>query len=355
MSLIERFQPLVRRARDESSHITTEEATKTALILPMLQILGYDVFNPREVIPEYIADIGKKKGEKVDYAIMKDGEISVLIECKPLGMNLDQAHFTQLYRYFSVTPARFGVLTNGVEYRFFSDLDDRNKLDDQPFFRFDLLDHNDRDLEELKKFSKSDFEVDNILGSASQLKYISLIQEEFASLISDVPEDFVKFIVSRVYEGRMTQSVVSEFKPTVYDAIQQFIREQVDTRLKKALNSSDLSVSDVMRSDPAEKEVEPEDGIETTQEEIDAYNIVRALVCDKVDIERVVMRDTKSYCGILLDDNNRKPICRLRFNGKSIKRVEFFDDEAGRVEIKDIKDIFLFKDRLLNTLDKYIQ
>ncbi|WP_024952858.1 type I restriction endonuclease [Cobetia crustatorum] len=353
MSLIERFQPLVRRAREESSHITTEEATKTALVLPMLQILGYDVFNPREVIPEYIADIGKKKGEKVDYAIMKDGEISVLIECKPLGMNLDQAHFTQLYRYFSVTPARFGVLTNGVEYRFFSDLDDRNKLDDQPFFRFDLLDHNDRDLEELKKFSKSDFEVDNILGSASQLKYISLIQEEFSNLISDVPEDFVKFLVSRIYEGRMTQSIISEFKPTVYEAIQQFIREQVDTRLKKALNSNDLAVAESVKIEVVEEDLVPDDGIETTQEEIDAYNIVRAMVCDQVDIVRVVMRDTKSYCGILLDDNNRRPICRLHFNGKSVKRVEFFDDEAGKVEIKDVKDIFEYKHRLVAALKKY--
>lgn len=104
--------------KQQKNNVTTEEATKNAFILPFLDILGYNIFNPTEVVPEFVADIGIKKGEKVDYAIMEDGDPILLIECKSCDKNLDKAHASQLYRYFSVTPARFGILTNGIQYSF---------------------------------------------------------------------------------------------------------------------------------------------------------------------------------------------------------------------------------------------
>lgn len=130
---------LAKKIERNSKIIETEEATKNAFVMPFLNnVLGYDVFDPSEVIPEFTADTGTKKGEKVDYAIIKDGEVQVLIECKKLGEPLSLKHASQLYRYFSVTNARIAILTNGVIYQFFTDLDAPNKMDEKPFLELDL-------------------------------------------------------------------------------------------------------------------------------------------------------------------------------------------------------------------------
>ena len=114
MDFIEAIQSLATTAAKRLEHLQTEEATKNALVMPFINILGYNVFDPTEVIPEFSADVGVKKGEKVDYAIIKDGRVIMLVECKASGVDLDQAHASQLFRYFSVTEARIAVLTNGV-------------------------------------------------------------------------------------------------------------------------------------------------------------------------------------------------------------------------------------------------
>ncbi|RJP35803.1 MAG: hypothetical protein C4547_08835 [Phycisphaerales bacterium] len=124
MDLIDRLRELALRLPKQLPHLSTEEATKTALVMPFIGALGYNVFDPMEVMPEFTADVGMKKGEKVDYAILRNGQPIILFECKWSGCNLDEQRASQLYRYFSVTPARLGVLTNGVEYRFYSDLDE---------------------------------------------------------------------------------------------------------------------------------------------------------------------------------------------------------------------------------------
>lgn len=123
------LETLARRLHDFSDTIATEEATKTSIVMPFLQGLGYDVFNPSEVIPEFSADVAGKKGEKVDYAIRIGGDIAILIECKGINTDLSEKHLGQLYRYFSVEKARFAILTNGRTFQFYSDLDEPNKLD----------------------------------------------------------------------------------------------------------------------------------------------------------------------------------------------------------------------------------
>jgi predicted type IV restriction endonuclease len=122
MDFIDRIRELASRAPKQLPHIQTEEATKNALVMPFIGALGYNVFDPTEVTPELTADVGIKKGEKVDYAILQDGQPIMLFECKWHGAELKDGHASQLYRYFSVTHARFGVLTNGIIYRFFTDL-----------------------------------------------------------------------------------------------------------------------------------------------------------------------------------------------------------------------------------------
>ena len=140
MDFIDQLRILSTRVMATRAMIQTEEATKNAMVMPFIQILGYNVFDPLEVTPELVADIGTKKGEKVDYAILRDGLPIILFECKKAGADLHINHASQLFRYFHVTSARFVVLTNGLVYRFFTDLEQPNKMDEKPFFEFNILD-----------------------------------------------------------------------------------------------------------------------------------------------------------------------------------------------------------------------
>lgn len=169
--------------------LQTEEATKNALIMPMLTALGYNVFDPTEVMPEYTCDIGTKKGEKIDYAILKDGEPVILIECKHWAQDLS-LHDNQLLRYFGVSTAKFGVLTNGIIWRFYTDLEKPNQMDTVPFLEVNLLALKDAQIEELKKFHKSYFNIETVLSTANELKYLgelrAVIQRELADPSPDL-------------------------------------------------------------------------------------------------------------------------------------------------------------------------
>ncbi|CDG52196.1 restriction endonuclease [Halomonas sp. ATBC28] len=358
MDITQKIAALASRAQEQIDHIVNEEATKNAMVMPFIQSLGYDVFNPTEVLPEFTADVGLKKGEKVDYAIKNEGVLSILIECKPRTTDLANAQFSQLYRYFNCTEAKFAILTNGIEYRFYSDLDDANKLDTRPFFTFRLTDYNERDIEELKKFAKPVFNVDTILSTANRLKYTNLAMTSFSKLMKEPPRDFIKFIAQDFFDGRMTQQVLDEFTPIIRDAMAQHIKEQVSQRLKLALATTSGEESSPIIAQPGQDNIEvplkAEDEIVTTQEEIDGYNMVRAIVASEVAPERVYMRDAKSYCAILLDDNNRKPICRLHFNSKTLKRLEIRqDDQQVKHDLATLTDIFSHSEALLAAVKSY--
>ena len=206
MSTIEDNLKIIgERIKSHSGTMLTEEAVKTAVVLPFLKALGYDVFNPLEVIPEFTADAVGKKGEKVDYVISIDGEIRILIECKPINTELNVKHLSQLYRYFSVTSAKFAILTNGRYFQFYTDLDAANKLDSRPFFSFDLMEYNTSILNELKKFDRASFDVANIMATAERLKYVSGIKQNILKEFDNPTESFVKLVCNDVYEGRLRQ------------------------------------------------------------------------------------------------------------------------------------------------------
>lgn len=357
MDLIDALDRLAAKLEQHTEFLKTEEATKQTLILPLINALGFNVFDPSEVTPEFTADVGTKKGEKVDYAINLDGKPMILIECKTFGATLSLKHASQLYRYFSVTDARFGVLTNGTKYLFYSDIDSPNKMDEKPFFEFDLCDFDQRDVSELKKFAKANFDLENILSNASELKYAQQIQKLLGEEYDSPSEEFVKLFTSRVYTGRFTASVHDQFQTLVKNAFRSFLADQVNSRLKAALHGAEAGVAAMsIESDKVESEEEQEsdDGIVTTQEEIEGFNVVRAILAKQIDPRRVVMRDTKSYCGILLDNNNRKPICRLHFN-RSKKYFGVFDADKKetRNEISSPIDIFKFDDEIIQCVANY--
>lgn len=358
MDLKDKLLEIAARIPRQLDHIATEEATKNSLVLPFIQALGYNVFDASEVTPELNADIGLKKGEKVDYAILRDGKPIMLIECKHHATNLDQAHLSQLYRYFSVTEARFGILTNGLVYWFYTDMEAPNKMDSRPFFEFSILDVRDATVAELKKFSKSAFDLNNILTTASELKYTREITRYLVEQMAAPNEDFVKVITSHVYSGRLTQPVREQFTAFVRQAFALLINERINERLKSALATETVTVAAPVagtstETSPQSQPEEPSGKVVTTDEELEAFFIVRAILREMVSPQRVVMRDVQSYCGILLDDNNRKPICRLYFNATQ-KYVTFYSKgEPEKVAIDDIDGLYKYANWIKATVERY--
>ena len=353
-----KIQALSERIKKQKDMIKTEEACKNAFVMPFLTILNYNVFDPEEVTPELVADVGLKKGEKVDYAIRLNNKTIMLFECKPCSSDLAHVHMSQLYRYFSVTEARFGVLTNGIEYWFYSDLEEKNRMDQRPFFKFDLLNYHAHHLDELNKFAKDLFDLDRILTTAKSLKYTSAIQQEIIREFETPSEEIAKIFISRVYEGIVTKSIKEEFTPIVSAAFKETIRFLVNKRLSNALEMSKNNVESNTSEDISQTNV---DGaiqtadIVTTDEEVEGFQIVKAILRDLVSVRRIHIRDAKTYCAILLDDNNRKPVLRLHFNGKKKFIGVFKNKTEEKILIGEIDDIFCHADKIRSTINEYEQ
>ncbi|PBJ25745.1 hypothetical protein BSG18_07880 [Pseudomonas ogarae] len=357
MEFIERLNAMSAKVNQLASTIQTEEATKTAFVMPFIHtVLGYDVFDPSEVVPEYICDIGTKKGEKIDYAILKNGQIQILIETKKIGESLNINHASQLFRYFHVTTARISILTNGRFYRFFTDLDAPNKMDEKPFLEIDLLDIDEHVIPELQKLTKSAFDVESIINAAGELKYVGQIKREMASQFTQPDDDFVRFFASRIYEGVITQKVREQFALLTKKAASQFLNDQINDRLKSAISGVPLPTPAervISESQPDTNDT-PEDRVLTTMEELEGFHIIKAIVRTVIDSKRIAHRDTQSYFGILLDDNNRKPIARLHFN-RTQKYLGVFDKDKNetRHPINSLDEIYEFSDSLKETITFY--
>lgn len=360
MEFIDKLNALSAKVRQQAQTIQTEEATKNAFVMPFIHtVLGYDVFDPTEVTPEYVCDVGTKKGEKIDYAILKGGEVQILVECKKIGDPLNLNHAGQLFRYFHVTSARIAILTNGQVFKFFTDLDAPNKMDEKPFLELDLLDVDQYALPELMKLTKSAFDVDSIISAAGELKFVSQIKKVIATQLTAPEDDFIKLVASRVYDGTITQRVREQFTELTIKAASQFLNDQVNDRLKSAMSGAIPSgagyIPDAEQTNAQTAETEvPEDKVVTTEDEIEGFHIVKAIIRPVVDAKRVVMRDTQSYCGILIDDNNRKPVCRLHFN-RTKKYIGMFDAEKTetRHPIESLDDIYAFAEQLKATASSY--
>ena len=238
MDFIDELKQFSKRVENIKDTIQTEEATKTAILMPFFQLMGFDVFNPNEFVPEFTADVGIKKGEKVDYAILKDGKPIILIEAKSITEPLDN-HDSQLYRYFGTTKARFAILTNGINYKFYTDLDEPNKMDKIPFMNINILDIKDAQVNELKKFHKSNFNLDDVISTASELKYSNEIKKKFNADLSTPSDEFVRFFVGNIYSGRATTQVIEKFRPIVKKALNQYISELLNDKIKSALTTND--------------------------------------------------------------------------------------------------------------------
>ena len=343
---IKQFSERVSMLKDT---VSTEEATKMSLVVPLFQILGYDVFNPSEFCPEYVADVGIKKGEKVDYAILDNGQPTILIECKSCSEQLDK-HSSQLFRYFGASPAKFGILTNGIIYRFFTDLEESNKMDLVPFLEINMLNLKDSSINELKKFAKENFDKEKIFSTAEELKYSSLIKGLLSREYETPSENFIRFILSDIYEGQKNQKIIEKFTPVVKRAFSSFVNEIVNNKISSALVDESDSIDEAEAIEEA-----PVSKIVTTKEEIEGFYIIRGLLAGTVPVEDIVHRDTESYFGILYKNNNRKPICRLNLDTKN-KQLLIPDENKKfeRIYIESLNDIYKYQNQLIDVAKRYL-
>lgn len=355
-SLSEKLSALSLRIAKIKDSLDTEESTKTSIILPFLQILGYDIFDPSIVKPELTSDIAGKKGEKVDYAIMKDGVPIILIEAKKLGEQLDN-HCNQLIRYFNVTKAKFAILTNGTEFRFFSDLDETNNMDNIPFLTLNLENLRDREIKELEKFQKENLDTEKILAAASRQKNINTIKDIFNDQEKEPDDEFVRFFAKKALEKqhldkKITASVLEEFRSCVKESLKNIITDMVKDELDRALNK--------IKNGEPEKELVSETcddntGIVTTEEEIESYHIFKSILSEITSPSNITYKDTKTYFNILYKGKTGKWIARVSI-GQTVMFITLPGDgkETVRIDLEKLEDIYQHKAEILNVCQKYV-
>lgn len=352
---LEKFQDnlkqLGKRVIELKDSIGTEKATKTSLIMPFFATLGYDLFNPTEFVPEFTADVGIKKGEKVDYAIVLDGKPTILIEAKSINQQLTK-HDSQLFRYFGTTTSKFGILTNGEEYKFFTDLDEPNKMDLTPFLTINITKIKDNQIPELAKFHKDNFDVDKITSSAAELKYLSSLKSYLTSELNEPSDNFVKYLLGEIYEGMKTKQTIEKFKPIIKKGMNQFIAEKVNDKLSAALKTSVITDENEAKSQ-SDTTDESDSEVITTPEELEAYTICKVVLKDTIPLNRLFYRDNRSYFNILLDDNIRKWILRVRFNSSGMK-IELNDDNKTIYELSEPMDIYNLSKEMINVVNKFL-
>lgn len=361
MDLKDQLLQIADKASKLKDHLLTEEATKNALVLPFISALGYDIFNPLEVLPEMVSDIGTKKGEKIDFAILKDGEPIILIECKQVNHDLN-LYDNQLLRYYHCTSAKFGILTNGIEYRFYTDLVTPNKMDDKPFLVLYLDNLKDATINEVKKFHKSYFDVDAVLSTASELKYLGELRSVLSRELTTPSQEFVKFIGKQVYDAPFTQRVQDQFSDLLSRTIKSYINDLISDRLKVALkNQQEEAQKQAEEAKQEEEQSEDEKvGIVTTEEELKVYGVLKAILAEIVSPERIQYKDTLSYFGVNIDGDARKTICQVYIRVRKNKFViPAWHQEDGQhtwetYYFDTLDDIYQYKAVLIESAKRYL-
>ena len=329
-----------------------------ALVVPFLHLLGYDPNDPRVVIPEYCADFGEKRACKVDFAIKRGGDIVIIVEAKKVGDTLDGSRESQLQQYFSsILPVKIAVLTNGVVYKFYTDLDHLNVMDKKPFMTFDFSAMDEALIPELKKLCNECFDLNTALSAAQELKYIGQLKKLVAEEMRSPSDDLVRLFAKQVHAGALWKNVLEDFRGRLKLAFENHLNEVLNSRLQNAMQPN--TYPGEITEDTSDLGQYPESGsdnrIVTTEEEKDGFLIVKAIMSKVVAPERVHKRDTITYCGVLLDDKNTKPICRLHFNAASVKYVETFDagKSGTKHKIESLSDIYKYEDALRAVVEYY--
>jgi hypothetical protein len=341
-----------------------EEATKQALVLPLLDALGYDIWNPTEVSPEFDADFAVRRGsqkERVDLAVLLGGKPRVFVEVKAAGVPLDQ-HQGQLSRYFNAVPdVCLGILTNGAEYRFFTDTGEPNIMDARPFYTINI-ESVDVPFDVLARFHKANFSPESIRDFASELIFtsqlVAFLKDEVDLRGREPSESFIRWILGNaaMYEGRVTGSVVERFRPLVRNALQAVLRDIVRRSLvaldqgvgnppvepPQTVDAPPSALSSDGHADAEVESARATRGVVTTEEETRAFSIIQEILLRggisgrtiyDGSLKRAVpvsveAKDTTGYFGVFLN----KPtnwLVRLGLEGK--QKWAGFDCDPGEL------------------------
>ena len=356
MDFIDALRNFSSRAAKVKDALVNEDAAKTALVLPFFQMLGYDIFNPTEFVPEFTADVGIKKGEKVDYAIVIDGSPVILIECKQVGDELGK-HATQLFRYFTTTPAKFGILTDGIVYKFYTDLSEQNKMDLEPFLVFNVLDIPEHSVPELKRFTRKSLNIESAYIAATELKYTNKIKELLQKLRVEPMDSFVKYVMGEIYVGKQTAKAVDNFRDIVKRGFNQYISENIKDTLKNAMKSQDTPEGEmpITKEEPAPEVEVDAASMPLSQEELEAFSIVKSILREGWDISRLSCKNASNYVSVIIDGSIGKRICRFWFKGKK-KSITIMGENRTpiRFEVGNLDDIYNHATAIKNALNLYL-
>lgn len=308
MSFIDALQKLSTDITERKKHITNEETTKITLIMPFIQALGYDIFNPLEVKPEYVSDFAKKKGEKVDIAVFKNGKPIIFIEAKTITFDTADltSHDAQLSRYFNATPeVKFAIITNGVTYKFFTDLNKPNIMDENPFTVLDITNLTPSNIEVLNKFRKETFDAETLIKYAEDLMYTNNFGNKLREIINNPPDDFIRYLIKDFSDSRITSNVVDRFRPIIKNSITKALPELVKEWVTQGLPQN----SSLEEAAPAPEETNEKSysGAEsnvkkevcTTEEELKCFEIIKKiLVKANKDTSSIGIKDTVNYFAV---------------------------------------------------------
>lgn len=379
MGFREDLQKLSAQIAERKAHVTNEEMTKQVLIMPFIQTLGFDVFNPLEVRPEYMADFGKKKSEKVDYAIFKDNSPIMFIEAKHVTDNLEN-HDTQLSRYFNATPeVRIAMLTNGVVYKFFTDLNSANIMDPSPFLTINITNLTPPDIEALSNFKKDRFETEALVKYAEELIYTSNLNSKLKDLFRNPPDDFIRYLIKDFSDTRVTSTVIDRFRPIVkksirlalLDIVSQGILQQETVPVESAGQTQPEETPELVPAEETlEAVLETTPKVITTEEEEAAFAIIKSILekHDR-DVSALGAKDTTAYYAVYtknilhwflrvnLDSQNKQVVTKLPLEQVQLLVSGFKTEPApewigkSRVYIDSHNDLIKLEDLILACYD----
>ena len=318
------------------AHIcTTEETTKQALILPLLDILGFSAFDPNKVRAEYQADFpGAKSGERVDYALFCNGAPVMFIEAKSYTENLSN-HCPQLSRYFNATPeVAICAITNGREWRFFTDLSNKNIMDSEPFLTVDVTILNENDVAQLYQFRHDKFQPDALRSLAEESIYLTAFTESITESLKEVDLDFVRYVAGRAnIQRQFTQRYLESIRHIVKQAVQNTVSSMVVSGLSAPKVQEEAAPVEKEQEDPTAPIIDPENNkIVTTYAERRLFDLVKSILPDDASIEA---KDTESYFGVLVDGKSNRWILRY-FDNKQRPSV-IFPIELEESDISNIE------------------
>lgn len=350
------MKELIEKIDKEKSYANNEQATKVAFINPFLDNLGYDVRDPRKVQHEYSSEAGGKKGEKVDYAIMKDNIPIMIVEAKHHDKKL-VSWGTQLQRYFNVMPSvKFAILTNGIEYKFFTDFDEVNMLDNQPFMHINLNDMSESNFKQLEKFAYDNLDLESAYENAAYQKSMMQIHNVLVENFNTPSDSFIEFFARNIDIGQ--KAVTSKIKEDLRAPLKQTLDNFITSKIRKSLLHSLGATEEIANNSTQEAEA-PEKAINTertvkspSEDDLQALMIVRAIIAEFAPVEEMFLKNTTTYTTILRYNKTTRWITRIWFSSKNIRIEINAPSVAGqKFDLESLSGFYSYKKAILEALE----